>query len=42
MPKDNGLYYDMFEHPLAGDTSRRKTMDKFDWPDPLDPARFVG
>jgi uroporphyrinogen decarboxylase len=42
MPKDNGLYYDMFEHPLAGDHITEADVDKFGWPDPLDPARFVG
>jgi len=42
MPKDNGLYYDMFEHPLAGDHITEADVDKFDWPDPLDPARFIG
>jgi uroporphyrinogen decarboxylase len=42
MPKDNGLYYDMFEHPLAGDHITPEDVDKFGWPDPLDPARFTG
>jgi uroporphyrinogen decarboxylase len=42
MPKDNGMYYDMFEHPLAGDHITPEDVDKFGWPDPLDPARFVG
>ena len=42
MPKDGGLYYDMFEHPLAGDHITPEDVDRFPWPDPLDPARFVG
>ncbi len=42
MPKDNGLYYDMFKHPLAGDQITEADVDQFAWPDPLDPARFVG
>jgi uroporphyrinogen decarboxylase len=42
MPKDNGLYYDMFKHPLSGDQITEADVDQFDWPDPLDPARFVG
>ena len=41
-PKDKGLYYDMFDHPLAGEQITAEDVDKFDWPDPLDPARFVG
>jgi len=42
MPKDGGLYYDMFEHPLAGDHITPEDVDQFPWPDPLDPARFAG
>jgi uroporphyrinogen decarboxylase len=42
MPKDNGLYYDMFKHPLSGDQITEADVDQFEWPDPLDPARFVG
>jgi uroporphyrinogen decarboxylase len=42
MPKDNGLYSDMFDHPLSGDHITEAGVDKFGWPDPLDPARFVG
>ena len=41
MPKDGGLYYDMFDHPLAGDITM-EDVDRFLWPDPLDPTRFVG
>jgi uroporphyrinogen decarboxylase len=41
-PKDDGLYYDMFDHPLAGEHIIVEDVDQFTWPDPLDPARFVG
>jgi uroporphyrinogen decarboxylase len=41
MPKQDGWYYDMFDHPLAG-VIAEADVDKFAWPDPLDPARFVG
>jgi len=41
MPKDGGWYYDMFDHPLSGKITE-EDVDRFDWPDPLDPARFVG
>jgi uroporphyrinogen decarboxylase len=41
MPKDGGLYYDMFDHPLSGSISEAD-VDAFPWPDPLDPARFAG
>jgi uroporphyrinogen decarboxylase len=42
MPKDGGLYYDMFGHPLSGDHVTAVDVDRFAWPDPLDPARFAG
>ena len=41
MPKDGGWYYDMFDHPLKGDIAERD-VDRFAWPNPLDPARFTG
>ncbi len=41
MPKEGGLYYDMFSHPLAGPITEAD-VDALPWPDPLDPARFVG
>ncbi len=41
MPRDGGWYYDMFDHPLKG-TITEGDIDQFPWPDPLDPARFVG
>ncbi len=40
-PKDGGLYYDMFHHPLAGAITK-KDIDNYPWPDPTDPARFTG
>jgi uroporphyrinogen decarboxylase len=40
-PKDGGWYYDMFDHPLAGDVDVA-AIDGLSLPDPLDPARFVG
>lgn len=41
MPKDGGMYYDMFDHPLAGDITE-EAIAALCGPDPLDPARFVG
>lgn len=41
MPKDDGLYYDMFDHPLAK-AQTPADLEGYPWPDPLDPARFVG
>jgi uroporphyrinogen decarboxylase len=41
MPKDGGFYYDMFDHPFAASTDI-EDIKKFPWPDPVDPARFVG
>lgn len=38
---DNGLYYDMVEHPLEG----KETLDEvmaYQWPDPLDPRTVAG
>jgi len=40
MPKDNGFYYDMFDHPLSGDITPQD-VDQYALPDPLDPSRFV-
>jgi len=31
MPKDGGLYFDMFKHPLAGDIEERD-LEQFNWP----------
>jgi uroporphyrinogen decarboxylase len=41
MPKDGGLYYDLFHNPLAGNITV-EDVNTFPWPDPLDPARFIG
>jgi uroporphyrinogen decarboxylase len=41
MPIDDGMYYDMFEHPLSGDITP-ENIDRYTLPDPLDPARFSG
>lgn len=40
-PVPDGLYFDLFEHPLA---ACRTTADlaAWDWPDPVDPRRFDG
>jgi len=41
MPTDNGMYYDMFDHPLSGEITPRD-IDRYQLPDPLDPSRFAG
>lgn len=38
MPDDNGHYYDLCAHPLAGDLTMRG-IETYAWPDALDPAR---
>jgi len=40
MPKENGRYYDMCAHPLAGDIEI-SDIEKFPWPDPLDDSIFA-
>lgn len=40
MPKGGGMYYDMFDHPLAGPLTEAD-IDRYQLPDPLDPARFA-
>jgi uroporphyrinogen decarboxylase len=40
-PAENGLYYDMFSHPIQGELSIAR-LAKFPWPDPSDPYRFTG
>ena len=40
-PKDGGLYYDIFHSPLQGDISVAD-IERYPWPNPTDPARFVG
>jgi len=39
MPVDGGFYFDMRKHPLAGDITVAD-VEKFPWPNPIDPARF--
>jgi len=41
MPKQGGLYYDMFSHPLAK-AETIEEIDNFAWPDPVAPGRFTG
>ena len=41
MPKEGGHYYDLYLHPLAN-AETVKDVEAFSWPNPLDPARFVG
>jgi uroporphyrinogen decarboxylase len=41
MPKNGGLYYDMFHHPLAGERTV-KDVEAFPWPNPKAPERFHG
>jgi uroporphyrinogen decarboxylase len=41
MPLQGGLYYDMFDHPLAHAQSIADLED-YSWPDPLNDARFEG
>ena len=38
-PAGGGLYFDMCAHPLA-DADSVADIERFPWPDPLDPARF--
>ena len=40
-PKDGGLYYSMFDHPLAGAQTVAE-LEAYPWPDPLDSGRFIG
>jgi uroporphyrinogen decarboxylase len=40
-PMDGGLYYDMRGHPLSH-TDRIEDVEKYPFPDPLDPGRYEG
>jgi uroporphyrinogen decarboxylase len=40
-PQDGGIYYDMRRHPLA-DIETVEELKRYPFPDPLDPARYVG
>jgi uroporphyrinogen decarboxylase len=41
MPVEDGFYFDMFHHPFKPATTLQE-IDDYAWPDPVDPARFVG
>jgi uroporphyrinogen decarboxylase len=41
MPLSEGYYYDMFDFPLRDATSP-EDVRRYPWPDPVEPARFVG
>jgi uroporphyrinogen decarboxylase len=41
IPLKDGLYFDSFAPPLAGELDDA-TIDAFAWPDPADPARYDG
>ena len=41
IPLRDGLYYDSFSPPLAGEPAEA-AIDGFAWPDPADPARYEG
>ncbi|MFW6116893.1 MAG: uroporphyrinogen decarboxylase family protein [bacterium] len=40
-PKKGGLYYDIYRHPLDVE-DLEKRLKTYEWPDPVDPARFAG
>jgi uroporphyrinogen decarboxylase len=40
-PIENGLYYDMFSHPLDGELSIER-LKNYPWPNPSDSKRFSG
>lgn len=41
MPVDGGHYYDLYLSPLA-QAETPQDIEAYSWPDPLDPARYVG
>lgn len=41
MPSENGHYYDLYLSPLAH-AETVSDIERYPWPDPLDPARYVG
>lgn len=41
MPVKGGFYYDQYLHPLARAETARD-IERYPWPDPLDPERFIG
>lgn len=42
MPKKGGLYYDMYDWPLARYDTIEEIKKNYRWPDPADPNRFKG
>jgi uroporphyrinogen decarboxylase len=42
MPKQGGLYYDMYRWPLAPYETPEDIKANYTWPDPADPNRFAG
>ncbi len=42
MPKQGGLYYDMYRWPLAPYETPEGIKAAYTWPDPTDPNRFAG
>ncbi len=40
MPIEDGLYFDMWKHPL-GDAESVADLEKYPWPDPTAPERFA-
>ncbi len=40
-PREGALYFDMYGSPLAGDITVAD-VERYPWPDPTDPHRFVG
>lgn len=40
MPVEGGHYYDLYLHPLK-DAETVQDIEKFPWPNPLDPTRYV-
>ena len=41
MPREGGMYYDMFDHPLSGNITE-ENVENYQLPDPFDPSRFAG
>ena len=41
MPREGGLYYDIYKHPLNNDDWRGR-LESYQWPDPLGGDRFAG
>lgn len=42
MPLEDGLYYDVRQHPLAEINDIESLENKYTFPDPVNPGRFVG